>query len=75
MAPVRLPRIVALIAFVGLFWWTNQAAPRIVPGILLVIVLYVVLTNITRTESLFGAFESSIARGFARPAPERKGGK
>lgn len=75
MAPVRLPRILSLLAVVGVLWYVNSTAPRIVPSVLLLLLLYVALTNITRVEALFGSLEASIVRGFGQPVPARIGGK
>ncbi len=75
MAPVRVPRILSLLGFVGVLWVVNTAAPRIVPAILGLLVLYVALTNITRVEALFANLDAAIVRGFGQPVPERKGGK
>lgn len=64
MTTAALPRIVPLLAFVGLFWYVNVAAPRILPGILVLLVLYAALTNTDRVALLFGSAERSVATRF-----------
>lgn len=75
MAPVRVPRILSLLAFVGLLWYVNATAPRIVPAILVLLALYAALTNTDRVQALFASASASVARGFGGAPLERKGGK
>lgn len=66
----RVPRILSLLAFVGILWYVNQSAPRVVPAVLGLIVLYVALTHVGRVSALFGSAETSVATAFAPPAPK-----
>jgi hypothetical protein len=70
-APVKVPRILSLIAFVGILWYVNQSAPRLVPAVLGLVVLYVALTHVPRVSALLGSAEGSVATAFTPPAAAR----
>ena len=74
MPAQKLPRIVGLLAFVGILWWVNQSAPRIIPGILVLLVLYAALTHVPAVEGLFGSAQTSVTKRFpARTTGDRPG--
>ncbi len=75
MPPPRVPRVVSLLAFVGILWYLNETAPRLIPAVLGLLVLYVALTNLERVNQLFGSAEASLRAGFGAPVAERKGGR
>lgn len=61
----KVPRIITLLAFGAGIVWANSEFPEAIPAILLLVLLYVALTNIDRVDALLGGFESSVASGFA----------
>lgn len=71
----QVPRIVSLIAALALLAWVNREAPRILPAVLALVVLYVGLTNVPRVQSLIGGGQASLAR-LIHPAtvPRRRPG-
>jgi hypothetical protein len=62
LEPLHTPRIVGLLATVGLLVWVNRTAPRIVPAVLGILVLYAALANIDRVTALIGSFQGSLDR-------------
>jgi len=58
----HVPRILPLIAVLGLLTWAHGRAPDVVNAILILILLYVVLDNPDRSESLLTQAEQSLAR-------------
>ena len=69
----HVPRIIQLLAAIGLLVWVNREAPRILPAMLALVVLYVALTNVERAEELVGMAEDSLAR-LIHPTTRPRGG-
>jgi len=70
----HLPRIVAVISAIALLAWANREAPRILPAVLMLLVLYAALTNLDRAEQLLGQGEAALGRLYhpstpSKPAP------
>lgn len=72
MSP-HVPRVVQLLSAVALLVWVNREAPRILPAILALVVLYVALTNVQRAEELVGIAETGLARLIHPVVPSTKG--
>lgn len=70
----KVPRVVTLLAFGAGIVWANREFPEAIPAILLLVLLYVGLTNIDRVDALLGGFESSVAAGFASAKSPTGGG-
>lgn len=62
----RLPRIFLILAAVGLLAAANRYAPGVVQGVLLLVILYALLTNVPRALDLIAAPVSTLSRGFGR---------
>lgn len=58
----QVPRIVSLIAALALLAWVNREAPRILPAVLALVVLYAALTNLERAEALLGGGQAALGR-------------
>lgn len=70
----KVPRIVTLVAFGAGIVWANRAFPDLIPAILILVLLYVALTNLDRVDALLGGFETSVTKGFAAATPSSAGG-
>lgn len=70
----HVPRIVQLLSAVALLVWVNREAPRILPAILSLVVLYVALTNLQRAEELVGIAEDGLGRLIHPSTPPRASG-
>jgi hypothetical protein len=70
----HVPRIVALLASLALLVWVNREAPRILPAILALVVLYAALTNVERAQALIGSAEESLAKLIHPSTPATSGG-
>lgn len=66
--PLRLPRIVDILAALTLLYLVNREAPRILPAVLGLIILYALLTNVPRAVALIDQGQSSLGR-VIRPDP------
>lgn len=68
MTDPQLPRIVGILAAVGLALALNEYAPGTLQAVLLLIVLYAVLTNVPRVQELIGTVPATLRRGYSGPA-------
>lgn len=59
---VQVPRIVPLLATLAILAYVNRAAPRILPAIFALLVLYAAVTNVPRAQALLGGFDDAVAR-------------
>lgn len=66
-ASTRVPRVVGLLFLVAVLYGLNQVAPRILPAILGLLVLYAAVTNVGRAEALIGSIDASLG-GLIQPA-------
>jgi len=56
------PRVVPLLYAAVLLVAINRAAPRLLPAVLFLLVLYAALTNLPRAEALLGGIDDALAR-------------
>jgi hypothetical protein len=74
----QVPRILVLLSTLAVLVYVNRTAPRILPAVLALLVLYAALTNLPRAQALLGGFDDALARVIhpststgPRPGPNR----
>lgn len=70
MTTTRVPPILGLVAIGGLLWVANARAPGIVPAVLLLVALYLVLTNVEGFADLVASGPGAL-RSLYNTAPIR----
>lgn len=70
-AALHLPRIVPILATVALLYLVNQAAPRILPTVLGLLVLYALLANVPRFVALVDSGNAGLSK-LVQPAGRAK---
>lgn len=58
--PLHTPRIVAVLAVLALLYGANIVAPKIIPAVIGLLVLYALLTNVPRFVALLDAGQASL---------------
>ena len=70
----HVPRVVALLASLALLVWVNHSAPRILPAVLALVVLYAALTNLERAQALIESGPAALGRLIHPSTTPRVGG-
>lgn len=74
MTPTRVPPILGLVAIVGLLWVANSRAPGIAPAVLLLVALYLVLTNVEGFADLVASGSGALRSLYNPTSPVRRSG-
>lgn len=63
--PLHTPRIVGILAVLALLYGANMVAPKIIPAVLGLLVLYALLTNVPRFVTLIDQGQASLEKVIA----------